>query len=55
MADGTVAGALRAPLDLSKLVPYLEQNIAGFKGPVEPKQFGVSTLFSACSARSARR
>ncbi|BEI84031.1 hypothetical protein CcaverHIS002_0406350 [Cutaneotrichosporon cavernicola] len=40
MGDGTVVGALRAPLDLSKLVPYLEQNVDGFQGPVEPKQFG---------------
>ncbi|CAK9781003.1 APH-domain-containing protein [Cutaneotrichosporon oleaginosum] len=40
MSDGTVVGAIRAPLDLDKLVPYLEQNVKGFKGPVEPKQFG---------------
>lgn len=49
MSDGTVVGAIRAPLDLSKLTPYLEKNVAGFKGPIEPKQFGVSIHGRWCS------
>lgn len=40
--DGTAYGEIRAPLDKAKLVPYLEANVAGFKGPLDIKQFGVS-------------
>jgi hypothetical protein len=40
--DGTVVGEIRAPIDMGKLLPYLEKNVKGFKGPLEIKQFGVS-------------
>lgn len=39
--SGTDLGAVRAPLPLDRLVPYLEKYIEGFKGPVEVKQFKV--------------
>lgn len=44
--DGTAYGEIRAPLDKAKLVPYLEAHVAGFKGPLDIKQFGVSRLLS---------
>ncbi|XAO25598.1 hypothetical protein I312_104426 [Cryptococcus bacillisporus CA1280] len=37
--SGTDLGAVRAPLPLDRLVPYLEKYVEGFKGPVEVKQF----------------
>jgi hypothetical protein len=40
--DGTAVGAIRAAVDLAKLLPYLEQNVVGFQGPLDIKQFGVS-------------
>lgn len=40
--DGTAYGEIRAPLDKAKLIPYLERHVAGFKGPMDIKQFGVS-------------
>ncbi|GMK59819.1 hypothetical protein CspeluHIS016_0900360 [Cutaneotrichosporon spelunceum] len=38
--DGTAYGEVRSPLDKAKLVPYLEANVPGFKGPLDIKQFG---------------
>lgn len=38
---GQEFGAIRAPLPLDKLVPYLEQNVKGYKGPLEVQQFKV--------------
>lgn len=40
--DGTAYGEIRAPLDKAKLIPYLEANVKGFKGPLDIQQFGVS-------------
>lgn len=42
--DGTVAGAVRAALDLTKLQPFLERNVKGFAGPIGVKQFGVGVI-----------
>lgn len=41
--DGTTVGAIRAQIDVGRLLPYLEKNVEGFKGPLTMKQFGVST------------
>nr|ODN91085.1 phosphotransferase enzyme family protein [Cryptococcus depauperatus CBS 7841] len=37
--SGADYGEIRSALPLQHLVPYLEENITGFKGPVEVKQF----------------
>ncbi|ORY34811.1 kinase-like domain-containing protein [Naematelia encephala] len=36
---GQELGDVRSPLPLDRLVPYLEANIKGFKGPLKVKQF----------------
>lgn len=36
---GQEYGDVRAPLPLDRLVPYLEQHVDGYKGPLEVKQF----------------
>jgi len=38
---GQETGQVRSTLPLDKLLPYLEGNIDGFKGPVDVKQFKV--------------
>ncbi|WVW87025.1 hypothetical protein I302_109081 [Kwoniella bestiolae CBS 10118] len=38
-SSGSELSTVRSSLPLEKVVPYLEQNIEGFKGPVEVKQF----------------
>lgn len=38
---GQELGEVRSSLPLDRLVPYLEQNVKGFKGPLEVKQFKV--------------
>lgn len=40
--DGTVVGEVRAPIAQDRLLPYLEKEVEGFKGPLTIKQFGVS-------------
>jgi len=39
---GQETGQVRSPLPLDKLVPYLENNVKDFQGPLEVKQFKVS-------------
>lgn len=39
---GQEYGDVRSSLPLERLVPYLENNIDGFKGPLDVKQFAVS-------------
>lgn len=41
---GQEYGDVRAPLPLDRLVPYLEQHVDGYKGPLEVKQFKVGSL-----------
>lgn len=43
-ARGQDTGDVRAPLPLDRLVPYLEENVEGFSGPLEVKQFKVRLL-----------
>lgn len=38
---GQEFGAVRAPLPLDKLVPFLEKNVRDYKGPLEVQQFKV--------------
>ncbi|OCF62127.1 phosphotransferase enzyme family protein [Kwoniella mangroviensis CBS 10435] len=38
-SSGSELSSVRSSLPLDKLVPYLEENIEGFKGPVQVKQF----------------
>ena len=40
---GQEFGAIRAPLPLDKLVPFLEKNVRDYKGPLEIQQFKVSS------------
>jgi aminoglycoside phosphotransferase (APT) family kinase protein len=39
--DGGGYGAVRSELPLDRLEPYLREHVAGFKGPIEVKQFNV--------------
>jgi hypothetical protein len=39
---GQEFGAIRAPLPLDKLVPFLEKNVRDYKGPLDIQQFKVS-------------
>jgi len=43
--DGTVVGEIRAPIDVPRLLKYLEGSVEGFAGPLTIKQFGVSFSF----------
>lgn len=41
---GQDLGDVRSPLPMDRLVPYLEKHVAGFKIPLEVKQFKVGRV-----------
>ncbi|WVF68431.1 hypothetical protein IAT40_003196 [Kwoniella sp. CBS 6097] len=52
--SGSELSSVRTPLPLERLVPYLEANIEGFKGPVQVKQFKSNPTYLLTPSSSSQ-